>query len=187
MAAGKRAMYAAGCRRPDLDSHLPRSRPAGLDVLQPEIAGQLRERKIGNIGRTRPDLVATGDPDRPFEVRSTTPQHLLHPELSLLLSTSGSTGSPKLVRLSAANLAANAARYGETVAISGRIEVRSFLVSIDDDGPGIPPESREEVFKPFLRLLLGLGHLGIPFSTSDTSRAFSASRASPRCFHEAHR
>jgi acyl-CoA synthetase (AMP-forming)/AMP-acid ligase II len=33
----------------------------------------------------------------------------LHPDLALLLSTSGSTGSPKLVRLSAAALAANAA------------------------------------------------------------------------------
>lgn len=34
--------------------------------------------------------------------------HQLHPELALLLSTSGSTGSPKLVRLSHANLDANA-------------------------------------------------------------------------------
>lgn len=34
--------------------------------------------------------------------------HELHPELALLLSTSGSTGSPKLVRLSWDNLAANA-------------------------------------------------------------------------------
>jgi hypothetical protein len=32
----------------------------------------------------------------------------LHPDLALLLSTSGSTGSPRLVRLSQANLAANA-------------------------------------------------------------------------------
>ena len=50
------------------------------------------------------------------------------------------------------NLAANAARYADTVAISGRREHRAFLVAIDDDGPGIPPESREEVFKPFVRL-----------------------------------
>ena len=50
------------------------------------------------------------------------------------------------------NLAANAARYGDTVAIQGRTEARSFLVSIDDDGPGIPAEQREEVFKPFVRL-----------------------------------
>jgi hypothetical protein len=35
--------------------------------------------------------------------------HDLHPDLALLLSTSGSTGSPKLVRLSAANVQANAA------------------------------------------------------------------------------
>jgi acyl-CoA synthetase (AMP-forming)/AMP-acid ligase II len=34
--------------------------------------------------------------------------HDLHPDLALLLSTSGSTGSPKLVRLSRGNLAANA-------------------------------------------------------------------------------
>ena len=34
--------------------------------------------------------------------------HQLHPDLALLLSTSGSTGSPKLVRLSWDNLAANA-------------------------------------------------------------------------------
>ena len=34
--------------------------------------------------------------------------HVLHPELALLLSTSGSTGSPRLVRLSAAGVQANA-------------------------------------------------------------------------------
>jgi long-chain acyl-CoA synthetase len=37
----------------------------------------------------------------------------LHPELSLLLSTSGTTGSPKLVRLSYSNLAANASSIAE--------------------------------------------------------------------------
>lgn len=39
--------------------------------------------------------------------------HHLHPELALLLSTSGSTGSPKLVRLSAENLLSNAAAIAE--------------------------------------------------------------------------
>ena len=41
----------------------------------------------------------------------------LHPELRLLLTTSGSTGSPKLVRLSAQNLEANAASPGASTAL----------------------------------------------------------------------
>ena len=42
------------------------------------------------------------------------PEHIeLHPDLALLLNTSGSTGSPKLVRLSLANLAANATSIAE--------------------------------------------------------------------------
>ena len=39
--------------------------------------------------------------------------HRLHPDLALLLSTSGSTGSPKLVRLSPGNLVANATAIAE--------------------------------------------------------------------------
>ncbi len=62
------------------------------------------------------------------------------------------TVRPDAFRRCLFNLAANAARYGETVAISGRAEARAFFVSIDDDGPGIAVESREEVFKPFVRL-----------------------------------
>lgn len=42
----------------------------------------------------------------------------LHPELGLLLSTSGTTGSPKLVRLSWAAVAANAASIGEALGLS---------------------------------------------------------------------
>ncbi|MGN9812924.1 AMP-binding protein [Micromonospora sp. BQ11] len=43
--------------------------------------------------------------------------HDLHPDLALLLSTSGSTGSPKLVRLSHANLQANAEAIGAYLGI----------------------------------------------------------------------
>jgi len=46
------------------------------------------------------------------------PAHGLHPDLALLLSTSGSTGSPKFVRLSLANLAHNAAAIGEVLHIT---------------------------------------------------------------------
>lgn len=62
------------------------------------------------------------------------------------------TVRPDAMRRCLFNLAANAARYADTVAISGKREHRAFLVAIDDDGPGIPVQSREEVFKPFVRL-----------------------------------
>ena len=62
------------------------------------------------------------------------------------------TVRPDAMRRCLFNLAANAARYADTVAISGKREHRAFLVAIDDDGPGIPAESREDVFKPFVRL-----------------------------------
>ena len=62
------------------------------------------------------------------------------------------TVRPDAMRRCLFNLAANAARYADTVAISGKREHRAFIVAIDDDGPGIPVESREEVFKPFVRL-----------------------------------
>ncbi len=50
------------------------------------------------------------------------------------------------------NLVSNAARFAPTIAISGHRDHRYLTVTVDDDGPGIPPDMREEVFKPFLRL-----------------------------------
>ncbi|HEY8384361.1 MAG TPA: ATP-binding protein [Microvirga sp.] len=50
------------------------------------------------------------------------------------------------------NLVANAARHGDRIAISANHETRWLVVHVDDDGPGIPAEMREEVFKPFVRL-----------------------------------
>ncbi len=62
-------------------------------------------------------LAAAYDPDvvidRGWHERRPGSAHELHPELALLLSTSGSTGSPKLVRLSSDNLRSNAAAIAE--------------------------------------------------------------------------
>ncbi|WP_244206978.1 AMP-binding protein [Streptomyces swartbergensis] len=57
-----------------------------------------------------PDVVARPEADGTWTLaeRHRTGVHTLHPDLALLLSTSGSTGSPKLVRLSHENLQANA-------------------------------------------------------------------------------
>jgi glycolate oxidase iron-sulfur subunit len=43
------------------EGHLCCGSAGTYNLLQPEIAGRLRERKLANIARLRPDLVATGN------------------------------------------------------------------------------------------------------------------------------
>jgi len=62
------------------------------------------------------------------------------------------TVKPAAFKRCLANLVSNAARYADTIAITGHRDHRYLTVTVDDDGPGIPPKMREEVFKPFLRL-----------------------------------
>jgi two-component system osmolarity sensor histidine kinase EnvZ len=50
------------------------------------------------------------------------------------------------------NLVSNASRYAKAIAISGHRDHRWLTITVDDDGPGVPQNMREEVFKPFLRL-----------------------------------
>lgn len=50
------------------------------------------------------------------------------------------------------NVIGNAFRYARTVEVHANHGRGSLVVTIDDDGPGIAPDKREEVFKPFLRL-----------------------------------
>ncbi|HHZ10874.1 MAG TPA: HAMP domain-containing protein [Rhizobiales bacterium] len=51
-----------------------------------------------------------------------------------------------------ANIVGNAFRYAQNVAIKAVHGGGTLTITIDDDGPGIPPEKREDVFKPFVRL-----------------------------------
>ena len=73
---------------------LPEDKPASLESL---------------VAAYDPDVVVqSGNGQLLLDERRAGTRHELHPDLALLLSTSGSTGSPKLVRLSHANLQANA-------------------------------------------------------------------------------
>lgn len=50
------------------------------------------------------------------------------------------------------NILGNAFHYGDSVNISTENIGNSIIIYIDDNGPGISPEMREEVFKPFFRM-----------------------------------
>jgi two-component system, OmpR family, osmolarity sensor histidine kinase EnvZ len=62
------------------------------------------------------------------------------------------TVRPAAFKRCVGNLVSNAARHGSSIAITGHRDHRWLTVTVDDDGPGIAPHLREEVFKPFLRL-----------------------------------
>jgi two-component system, OmpR family, osmolarity sensor histidine kinase EnvZ len=63
------------------------------------------------------------------------------------------------------NLVANASRYGDRVMIRASIDRTRLQIDVEDDGPGIPAQERDNVFKPFYRVESGRtmehGHVGL--------------------------
>jgi len=59
---------------------------------------------------------------------------------------------PNAIKRCLTNLVDNAVRYGENIDVTARRTGESVEVIVEDDGPGIPPESIDDVFKPFYRL-----------------------------------
>jgi two-component system, OmpR family, osmolarity sensor histidine kinase EnvZ len=53
------------------------------------------------------------------------------------------------VRRAVTNLVDNARRHARHVVLAAATQGRSVLVTVDDDGPGIPANRRESVFRPF--------------------------------------
>lgn len=69
---------------------------------------------------------------------------------------------PHAVRRAITNLVDNARRHARRVALAAaRQGERSVQVIVDDDGPGIAPESRESVFRPFESATAGGTGLGL--------------------------
>ncbi len=56
------------------------------------------------------------------------------------------------VQRAVSNLIINGFHYGRHVRFSSGRDAQHVLLYIDDDGPGIPPEKREDAFTPFSRL-----------------------------------
>jgi two-component system osmolarity sensor histidine kinase EnvZ len=59
---------------------------------------------------------------------------------------------PNAFRRCLGNLLGNAARHAERIRLATQRRGRYLEITIDDDGPGIPEDRREDVFKAFFRL-----------------------------------
>ena len=62
------------------------------------------------------------------------------------------TARPDALRRALENLVGNAVRYGRRAEVSVAERSRSLRILVEDDGPGIPPDRREEAMRPFTRL-----------------------------------
>jgi len=56
------------------------------------------------------------------------------------------------IRRCFANLIENAVKYGQRAEVSLDVSETEIMIHVDDCGPGIPDELREQVFRPFYRL-----------------------------------
>ena len=88
-------------------------------------------------------------------------QHVLaasrQPDRRVELDVDDRTGSvpmdPRLMELAVSNLVANACRYArDVIRVSASREKDKFQIRVEDDGPGIEPGRREEVFRAFATL-----------------------------------
>ncbi|ABC23026.1 ATP-binding protein [Rhodospirillum rubrum] len=59
---------------------------------------------------------------------------------------------PNAMERCLANIIGNAHRFGQHIAVRVGVRDGHVEVVVDDDGPGIPPERREDVFRAFFRI-----------------------------------
>jgi two-component system OmpR family sensor kinase len=67
-------------------------------------------------------------------------------------------GDPRLLARAINNLLGNAAKYARSRITLTATRGEQLRIVIEDDGPGIPPEARAQVFEPFYRLAREADH-----------------------------
>ena len=85
------------------EGHLCCGSAGTYNLLQPEIAGRLRDRKVANIESVRPDVIATGNIGCMSQIGSGTPIPVVH-TVELLDWASGGPRPQALARSSTAGL-----------------------------------------------------------------------------------
>jgi two-component system osmolarity sensor histidine kinase EnvZ len=82
--------------------------------------------------------------------------HASNPDKTVILNSPNHQFSATLKRnafkRAVMNLVNNSARYGKRILITAAASRKNLVVTVEDDGPGIPAALRETVFRPFYSL-----------------------------------
>jgi len=139
--------------RHDLWPDYKLGRPPMPEALQHDLADMQRmidaylefARGQGREMPVRVDMVAMLERLAESSRREGKPVHVAgDPDISLILR-------PVAIERCFANLIGNAVKYAPEVWVAVERGAEAISIDIDDNGPGVPPELREDVFKPFFR------------------------------------
>ncbi len=112
-----------------LEAYLAFARGDGAEEARPTDAALLIETVVGRHRRDNADVVAVVD---------------------------GLGGAirlkPVAMERCLGNLIGNAIRYGKRTVVTGERRVGALIIHVDDNGPGIPADKRDDVFRAFTRL-----------------------------------
>lgn len=95
---------------------------------------------LASLARTVLDEAADAAPERAGSIAYAGPEHLV---LQL---------RPVAMKRALANLVGNALKYGDAARLTLEQRARGAVLTVDDDGPGIPEAEQEAVFQPFHRV-----------------------------------
>ena len=112
-----------------IDEYLAFARGEGGEAVETVALRDLIQEVSEGAARAGAEVAIDVDPDRSLAVR------------------------PNALKRALSNLVMNAAVHGEHIVITARgTPAGGVEITVDDDGPGIPPEQYEEAFRPFNRL-----------------------------------
>jgi len=111
-----------------LNGYLAFARGEGEEATQPVPVSTLLEDTADSVRRSGGSVTIDRSIDHPLPVRRNAMRRALD------------------------NLAGNAQRHGGHVWLGAKRGRRQIEIWIDDDGPGVSPEERENVFRPFYRI-----------------------------------
>jgi signal transduction histidine kinase len=77
---------------------------------------------------------------------------------------------PNALRRAISNLVDNAVKYGRSASVGLALDAEHIVITVEDEGPGIPRNERERVFEPFYRIESsrdpGTGGVGLGLSVT---------------------
>ncbi|PIE13925.1 MAG: two-component sensor histidine kinase [Rhodobacterales bacterium] len=146
----------------DLRTPLTRLR-LGLSLLEDDERKPL-EQDVDEMQRMMDEFLSfardasegEAEPTDPIELVQKIVEDCQRADIAVVLGDMEGQGEVELRRVAfrraIENLINNAVRYGTHAVVSVVLTDRSLRIRVEDDGPGIPAEQREEALRPFTRL-----------------------------------